>query len=456
MQGEPAPVEDLTSSQTGESTRSDTRPALAGAIPSAQDSLKEVTRIVIRSDADFRQSDVAKFVSGSGTLADPYVFEGLKVLHNLYIQDTTVPIVVRNNYIAGRLSLNYNAADVHVHHNYIGDLRVNENIRRVQDQTGGVIEHNKIGAIGQIRHYNGEVRYNEIGPRPSHVARDYLGDTGILFLKDKQVVNFDGWHNARMHHNVIDGYVELQLHGHSHGSCFECEPHNHADAQKSAMYDHTTRFHRFEFTDNEVKIDNGVAVRYTDVGHAGDDRTAASEDDETLRKPHVHFTQIVIARNTLVGGSLVVDVFNAKDKLHEMVNPGTLTIEDNVVRAIEGERPVWWLWGWGHRSAIEIHTSRDVDLRVAGNEAVFTAREKGPLEQAPLVGRWFGGDDPAAIRLTGFANANLAILDNRGAADAYGIDARDFDERTTWHLSGNQFQAPEPVHYDESVKNGPS
>src|ERR1041384_7111869 len=102
---------------------------------------------------------------GSGTLADPYVISGYYVTGDLYLQDTDACFLITGNYISGQLSLNWNGQCVWVHHNFIGDLRVNENVKRTGDDTGGLIEDNQIAYVGQIRHYDGEVRNNVIGPR---------------------------------------------------------------------------------------------------------------------------------------------------------------------------------------------------------------------------------------------------------------------------------------------------
>lgn len=424
-----------------------------GAIPTEDQSkgLTEISHIDIRGDKDFLDEHVAKVVKGEGTRDSPYVFEGLNVLHDLYIQDTTVPILIRDNYIGGQLSLNYNGNDVYVHHNYVRDLRVNENIERSGDATGGVIEYNKIALIGQIRHFTGEIRYNEIGPRPAGFFEDYLGDVGPMRLKDDLVWNFDGWHNAKAHHNTALGYVELQLHGHSHGSCYVCPIHHHSDPARAMKADHTIRHHYFEFTDNEITVPEGVGLRYTDQAHAGDDRTANSEESEMLEKDHRHFTKIVIARNVVEGGSLVVDIFNSEDHNHKEVNPGEFILVDNVVNAKEGQRLLWW--GWDVTAAIDVWATRDGEMSITGNTANFEERDAAPTDAArdvPWFGEWLAGMPPAALRLRGFTNSQILVEDNTGSASEYGIDAGQF-ESTTWSVAGNSFQAAKEINTDDTV-----
>ena len=103
--------------------------------------------------------------SGSGTLADPYVISGYAVSGSLYLGDTDACVTITGNYIDGELALNWNGNCVHVHHNFIRDLRVNENVAREGYDTGGLIELNQINYVGQIRHYDGEFRDNVVGPR---------------------------------------------------------------------------------------------------------------------------------------------------------------------------------------------------------------------------------------------------------------------------------------------------
>src|SRR5207248_6943411 len=76
---------------------------------------------------------------------------------------------------------------------------------------------------------------------------------------------------------------------------------------------------------------SGFGLRYNDLNHAGDDRTATSEQEPDLNLPHVHHTRIAIRDNQISGGSLRVVVLNAPDDHHLPGESAYLVLENNTV-----------------------------------------------------------------------------------------------------------------------------
>lgn len=226
---------------------------------------------------------------------------------------------------AGRLILDWNGQCMHAYNNVVEDLRVNRNNVRVGYATGGVIEENRIGVVGQLRHYDGDFRENEIGDR-AHLMRFGQSDAPA----SERAINVDGFNQGKLRDNVVYGHVDLDFHGHHHGpGFFARESHYHGsdmtvgymmnpdgtfmmDAQGNPIphHDHAKRWTSTAFTGNLVVDPLGYGVRFEDRDHAGDDRTANSEDMRELLAPHFHRTHIDIRANDIVG-SLWTDVFNA-------------------------------------------------------------------------------------------------------------------------------------------------
>ncbi|HVL49615.1 MAG TPA: hypothetical protein VM889_13755 [Candidatus Thermoplasmatota archaeon] len=454
-------------------------PPAVGTIPSSGSGLVKVTTLVIDGVPDVAAlAEKGVDILGSGTLEDPFVITGLNVLHELHLKDTDQYYVIRENFFAGELRLNWNGDKVHVHHNYIDDLRVNENNPRTGDATGGLIEKNKMGIVGQIRHFDGVFRENEVGPAPSHPFRDVMDDLGRLtpWFRDRIVLNIDGFDGALFEDNVIVGYVEMQLHGHHHASCFDCHSHNHGDKAKSAAHDHSIRYHEAAFRRNHVTVEEGAAFAYTDRGHAGDDRTARSEPDESLVGPHVHFTRISVEDNTFIGGPLVVDVFSADDRYHRNEKQGhahddgekqldedheyagSFMILRNSVTFAAKDRTTGLRWVDAPMDAILVRGTKDVDFLIEGNNVELSnARSSSAVALVPVFGKHLGADAPAGVRLEGVRAANVAIVQNSIAGTQYGIAATEMDKATAWTVVGNVFRdVGEDIHYDESVQRAPT
>jgi hypothetical protein len=443
-------------------------PPAQGTTPTAQDakSLEQVSGIDIRSDKDFTPADGVR--SGSGTLADPYVISGYDVTGSLYLGDTDACFVITGNYIDGELALNWNGNCVHVHHNFIRDLRVNENVAREGYDTGGLIELNQINYVGQIRHYDGEFRNNIVGPRedaklPFGVFQD--PENLLPFTKDTRVLNIDGFNEGWFHHNTITGSVDLKLHGHHHSTGFlATHSHYHGDNEtRLAMmqHDHTNRWESVRFEDNKVVDPTGYGLRYTDENHAGDDRTAASETTKSLSDDHQHHTKVEIRRNEVVGAGIWVDVFNADGKLHTLRNPGWVWITDNKVQLQQRHDGLlgtqFFGRGYDANTAIAIDTVKEMQMDVRGNTLSWQATSSSD-PTADLLGRFF--DDkpvPVGIRISGVRDGSILVADNHGTGFAQGVAGFDMDAKATWDVVGNDFPgAAHPVYYDNTVENKPT
>jgi hypothetical protein len=448
-------------------------PPAEGEVPESGEGLEKVSRVTIEG-APTKAQRKELSITGTGSLADPFVLEGLHVTSVLELKDTEDYYVIRENYVDGTLKLNWNADNVHVHHNYVRDLRVNQNIERTGDATGGLIEKNVFGVVGQIRHFDGVFRENEVGPAPAGMFDDLIEDSGELvpWMAERIVLNIDGFDGAVFEANDIVGYVEMQLHGHHHGSCFDCHSHNHGDEKKAAMHDHTIRYHEAVFRANTITVEKGVAFRYTDQAHRGDDRTATSEPEETLRDPHEHFTRILIADNTLVGGPLFVDVFNADSRDH--ANEETTKLEKVAVHEGHAYRGDFVLRGNTVRyelkdqslktsimeelvrDGILVRDAKETNLVLEGNVIeLANARDGTLLGAIPIVDYWAGAA-PAGIHLRDVRQAHVDVRDNAIAGPHFGVLARDMPKDATWTLSENEFvKVVEEVDYDETVANEP-
>ncbi len=446
----------------------------AGTVPTAEAaaSLEEVSHLYIYGDEGFRPSNgISK---GSGTMDDPFLITGYYVTGDLYFGDTDACFEVKENYIAGQLSLNWNGQCVFVHHNHIDDLRVNENIRRDGFATGGLIEANVIEFIGQLRHYDGEVRNNIVGPRTTESVWDEVLEETPLFSADILVANVDGFNQGLIHHNTFYGPVELDLHGHHHGTGFFA-PHSHyhgmdANHTPDHMEDHTDRWTSVSFTDNKIVDEVGYGLRYQDADHAGDDRTARSEDNESLELNHTHRTLVELSRNVIAGGQIRIDIFNADDKLHYARNDGWLNIMDNTItmkeRAVDSPVPLFGPFFFGRHEyvpnvGIMVHAAKEFDAVISGNKIEFVAQPKNTQDDPlAVLDEMFGQHhydiDPAAIRLEYVKDSNILIENTQAKGFYYGIYAHDLDNMTAWTLVGNTFEGSNhEVYYDESVANRP-
>jgi hypothetical protein len=416
-------------------------------VPAADAQLKEWDHITVRGDRGLAELAGKGVLHGTGTRQDPYVLEGVRVDRDLDIADTTAYLVLRDSIVQGQLKLNWLGQHVHVHHLRVADLRINENVKRTGDNTGGLLEDNAIAFIGQMRHFAGVFQGNQVGPKPSDALEQFLGDASVETLGKDEVWNLDGFDLADVHDNDVRGLVDIKLHGHYHGDCFLCLGHDHAS--NDTMHDHTDRWTSLAFHDNRIHVAQGTALLYRDTPHAADDRTAASEPDPELELPHVHHTLVRIERNQL-DGPLEVKVFNSKDERHLDGSEGFLDIVGNRIALPSAPGPLpdsEATWG------MDLHDARGVHLDLRDNSIAWVRRDTTALDPL-LPARSDAGR--VGIVLDHWQGSALRIVGNAVQGAATGLEARDFPAGTTWHLEGNAFEAEQPVDYDGSVKNAPS
>ena len=444
-------------------------PPASGSVPTAEQAqkLKQISRIQVNNDTEFNPANGVS--GGKGTLDSPYLITGLDVTGDLYIADTDACFEVAGNWIDGQLILNWNGQCVFVHHNFVRDLRVNENVRRTGLDTGGLIELNQINYVGQIRHYDGEFRNNVIGPRqdaslPFGVFHD--PENLLPFAKDTRVLNIDGWNEALFHHNTIYGSTDLKLHGHHHSTGFlASHSHYHGDGTAMHMEDHTARWESVSFTDNQIIDPSGYGLRYSDEQHAGDDQTAPSESNKDLEKPHQHHTLVDISRNTLEGAGIWVDIFNADDELHTQRNPGWFTIADNTVSLTERHAGLLGDQFFGPRyepnTAIWVWESKEAQFTVTGNTLAFKAGASSdplaPLDPVTGIFRFGADETPMGISIDGARDGTYTVSGNHATGFQYGVKGTQMDGKALWAVFGNDLSGTAtPLYYDDTVANKPS
>jgi hypothetical protein len=404
--------------------------------------------IWIEADTHFNPANGVR--RGSGTARDPFVISGWDV-STLYVKDTSAHVLVRDNVI-DRLYLNWNGPRVKIVDNQIGDLRVNENIDRTGAATSGVIAHNKIGIVGQLRHFDGTFAHNT-------VTGDDLFD-GTLF--EGPAIAFDGFNGARFVHNTINGYVDITLHGHHHGSGFGKKSHYHGMPDEehegheghgaemshdSPNVDHTKRYHELWVAHNKITAPGSFALLYNDQAHRANDTTAASEYNEALKEKHVHHTRVHLLNNTLIGSGLRVDTFNAKDENHLGTARGMVEIRGNTIKleAPMTDTPFFD----GPRDGITVDQGVDVLVKIVGNAISAPAA----ADRSPLMTTWV---DDAGINLWAMDQSRVYIARNSVTNTVYGIRAADFTKTVHWAIRGLATQGvAQPVYYDNSVPNHP-
>lgn len=419
----------------------------SGRVPTLEESfttLDERSDIVIRSDKDFNPAHGVR--SGRGTWEQPYVISGWAV-NNLRISDTDAFVILRENYVRNQLVLNWNGDRVYVHHNYVYDLRVNQNVKRTGDATAGLLMENQVFRVGQIRHYDGEFAQNVVGSQDVTSTPTFFGQVAV---------NFDGFQGARFHHNTVYGIVDVRLHGHHHGSGFEGLSHNHGKDMSHVHEDgsevnHSVRYHEVFLENNRIVSYTPYALRYFDRAHAANDRTAASEQNKNLSKPHVHFLRVHMVGNEVVGGAIFVDVVNAPDELHTLgPSHAWIHVEKNLVtlRSYQ-DAPRVGPAGMGPLAnplaGVMAQLGVGVELWVVGNVVV------NQITTLPAQAAGFSG-----IKLLDHKDATIWIHGNKLSSLAYGVWAQRLNATTHWYVYDNAFESVKtPVYYDSSVENPP-
>jgi hypothetical protein len=367
-------------------------------------------------------------VKGKGTKSDPYVISGHD-LQSLQISNTDKWLRIEHNKIAGRLILDWVGDRVVVYHNAIGDLRVNQNRARTGMPSSGRIVKNRIGVVGQLRHWDGVFERNTVG------SRDALG---------VRAVNFDGFNGARFVRNTVFGFMDARLHGHHHSSAFGEPSHMHAGSTHAM--DHTDRYHEVVIADNTIRSDANYALAYLDTGHAGNDRTAASETNKDLNKPHAHHTHVQLMHNTLSGAGLLIDVFNANHPNHKRTYQGLVQIERNSISL----RRDHFFGGNKQLYGIEVKNAVDLLLSIKRNNI------RGHSETGKIFGfleRW---DNQAGIFLRVIEKGQLNIAQNSVANRVYGVHAKFFTKDVRWDIDDLKTSGVKQAVLYENVPNKPT
>jgi hypothetical protein len=404
-------------------------------LASADDkSLKPHDNIVIKSDDQF---DAAHgVVAGSGTPEDPFVISGWKV-HHIHIADTSAALVIEDNEIPGQLILNWNGPNVRVVRNTVGDLRVNQNVKRTGAATSGLIAWNEFDTVGQLRHFDGVFERNVVKP-----PQDLLFDP---IFGAREAVQFDGFNGAIFRNNTLYGPLDVKLHGHHHGSSFGETSHHHssgAHAMDAAGTDHTKRYHEVFVENNTIHAPGLYALRWTDTAHRGDDRTATSEQNEELNKPHQHWTRVHLTGNRLIGSGLYVDVFNADDENHLTTGHGFVEVADNIITLDRADTEAF-----DPRYGIQVWNAKDLDLRITNNKIVSQIEENAATE---LWQRTVG------IFLEDMTLADAYVTRNEVTNTYYGVRASYLAETVDWWVTRLATEGVvEDVYYDQSVSNPP-
>jgi hypothetical protein len=428
--------------------------APAGAVgPQAPDDGPKQDRhsIYISANNEFNPANGVR--SGSGTKSDPFVISDWNV-DTIHIHDTDRYVVIRDNVISSRLVLDWIGDRVTVVHNNVGDLRVNQNVRRTGDMTSGLIANNTFGVVGQLRHWDGVFAHNVVGTQGG-------GMEDLPFFMN-EAVNFDGFNGGRFHHNTVYGFVNMTLHGHHHSTGFGNHSHDHAPApaksedgheghaakkDQKPMYDdmdHTKRYHQVFVYNNKIYAEAPYALRYTDQNHAANDRTANSEQNPALNEPHVHYTRVHLMNNKLYGGGIAVDIFNADDERHLSTKRGSVHIANNVISLTRTDGDIFG----GGLHGISVNDAKDITLEIVGNSIKETVAQTDSLTRASTM--------DAGIRLGRFDIGNLTIADNSVSDMAYGVYARELTKSVYWLVSGlKTSNVGMELYYDNTVQNQP-
>ena len=399
-------------------------------------------RILISGDAQFNPANGVR--SGSGTQQDPFVISGWDV-SSVTIKDTAAHLIVRDN-IIDRLVLDWNGPGVIVVNNEIGDLRVNQNVKRTGAATGGRIANNTFGIVGQLRHFDGVFENNVVKP------------AGMSFpLFSRQAVRFDGFHGSLFRNNTVYGYVDVKLHGHHHGSSFGDQSHYHGAAPAEEGHegheghatmpdmDHTRRYHEVFISNNVIYADGDYALRYTDQAHAADDRTAPSETSPELNANHIHYTRIHLVGNDLKGAGLMVDVFNADDSRHTGTARGLVDIRDNRISLERNSND----YPWTAKDGISVRAAKDATVKVIRNSVVGEDPQKRDLLDEQLSA-------DAGINLYDIDLANVYLEDNSVGNMLYGVRAGYMTKTVEWLIAGlSTSGVTHAVYWDNSVENAP-
>jgi hypothetical protein len=433
-----------------------TGPAAAASGPTAppdESSKQTHDSVTIGADNEFNPANAVR--SGMGTRRNPFVISGWQI-DQLRIHDTDKWVSIHDNDI-GTLVLDWVGNRVTVKNNSVDDLRVNQNVERTGDMTSGKIVHNSFDVVGQLRHWDGLFAYNIVGTPDSMTQ-------GIPF-SETEAVNFDGFNGAHFRNNTIYGFVDATLHGHHHSSGYGQHSHSHAytppaeteDAEHAEHahhhddmsdmghdVDHTVRYDEVFISNNKIYSSGPFALRYNDLNHAANDRTATSETNPDLNLPHVHHTHVFLTGNKLYGSGISIEVFNADDEHHERIGHGMVVIKNNEVALTRPTTADFTTVARG----IAVHSAQGLELRIAGNAVKETVPDTNSLTHE--------ADSDAGIYLDNLDKATVFIAQNELTDTPYGVYAREMSETVNWWINGlKTTRVGMPVYYDNSVANQP-
>ncbi|MDQ3877352.1 MAG: hypothetical protein M3290_03255 [Actinomycetota bacterium] len=393
-------------------------------LASKDDGLEQHPSITIGADNEFNPSNGV--LTGNGSKQHPYVISGWKV-NSIFIHDTDAYYVVKHNDITGQLVLNWTGDRAIVVDNHIADLRVNENVKRTGEDTSGRIVRNTFDLVGQLRHFNGLFAYNTVGS----------ADSPDFPFFSNEAVNFDGFNGAHFTHNTIYGFVDATLHGHHFSE-------HYGSKMMYRMGHEHVRYDEVWITNNKIyAAGSPFALRYNDLNHAANDRTATSETDEALNEPHVHHTRVHMNHNTLVGSGLSVEVFNADDEHHSRIGHGSVELRGNKISLTRASGDAWSTY-----TGISVRQAQGLTLKVIGNSITETAA------QLDSTTGWDSNDE--GIWMDRLKTAKVYLFNNSVNGAAYGIRAQDFEESVTWWVGNLRTTGvAHPIYWDNSVKSQP-
>ena len=432
---------------------SGTASAAGPTAPPDESSKQAHDSVTIGADNEFNPANAVR--SGMGTRKDPFVISGWQI-DTLQVHDTDKYVSIHDNDI-GTLILDWVGNRVTVKNNTIDDLRVNQNVERTGEMTSGKIVHNTFGVVGQLRHWDGLFAYNTVGT-PDSMWED------IPFASN-EAVNFDGFNGSHFRNNTIYGFVDATLHGHHHSSGYGQHSHSHAytppaeneaeaehqhghhddmaDMDHGHDVDHTVRYDEVFISNNKIYSSGPFALRYNDLNHAANDRTATSETNPDLNLPHVHHTRVYMTGNKLFGSGISIEVFNADDDHHEKIGHGSVFIKNNEVSLV---RPDNELFSTLH--GIAVHAAQGLELRISGNSVKETVPETNSVTHE--------ADSDAGIYLDDLDKATVYVAQNNLTDTAYGVYARQMSKTVNWWITGlRTTRVGMPVYYDNSVENQP-
>jgi hypothetical protein len=176
-------------------------------------------------------------------------------------------------------------------------------------------------------------------------------------------------------------------------------------------------------TNNVIHAKHDYALAWLDTGHAGNDRTAPSEQDKALNDPHAHHTKMRFAGNKLTGAGILVDVFNADDRHHVRTYRGMVEVANNRIALGKDD-----FFSGRQLMGIQIRNAKDVHTHIAGNRIVGWKTGNGVLA---MLEQW---DSNAGILLQNVDKADVMILSNYVENRTFGVHAMNFTVSVQWTI----------------------